>query len=203
MDLDCQQPSDSSSPSFTFPGFVAHLARTGLTLPTLLTATVSRKRLDPRLRERIMVSVSSMNHCRHCTAIHSVWGELAGLTPEEVEGAKKASPDGLEPHHWLVLEYARLVSLGGSCSDEARALEPDLAEYFSKKEIEHIRAVTLGIDLANKCGNTWDAFLHRISGTPEADSSLLDELLVLASIAPVGLPFLAVSKTARTITGER
>ena len=89
--------------------------------------------------------------------------------------------------------------MAGTAPEEAAAL---LAPYFSWTEQRQIAAVARGIDFANRCGNTWDAFVARLTGQAQPGSSLLDELAVLALLAPVGVPFLAVSQTLRSLRGE-
>lgn len=179
---------DPGKPTFTLARFAAALAGNAASLRDLAAAFVGPGRIDPALREGVMVAVSRMNRCRHCTAIHSAWGESVGLSLEGEPDEPLAS----------AARYARCL-LAGSDPAEARS---ELARLLPEQAIRQVEAVTRLIDLANRCGNTWDAFLARLEGRAAAGASLADELGVLCALAPVGLPFLVVSSAVRLRGGE-
>lgn len=190
---------DRGKPTFTFGGFVGSVAGSVGSLPALVGAYLPPRRLDPRLREKVMVAVSRMNRCRHCTAIHTAWAALAGLSDLELAALEEIDPDRFDRREWLAVQYARCHVAGG----ETAELEIALREHFSDAEVGQIAAVARGIDLANRTGNTWDSLEGRLLGRgPEPGSSLRDELLVLGLLAPAGGPFLLVSKALRALRGE-
>jgi AhpD family alkylhydroperoxidase len=179
---------DPGKPTFTLAALVSALASNAAGLRDLLAAFAGPGRIDPALREGVMVSVSRMNRCRHCTAIHSAWGESVGLALEGEPGEPLAS----------AARYARCL-LAGADPAPSRS---ELARLLPEQAIRQVEAVTRLIDLANRCGNTWDAFLARLDGRAAAGASLADELGVLLALAPFGLPFLIVSSAVRLRGGE-
>ena len=189
---------DRGKPTFTFGGFVAALAGNAKRLPALLGAFAPPGRLDPAFREKIMVAISRMNRCRHCTAIHTAWAKLAGLSDLELAAIDGLDLEGLDRGEWLALQYARCLVAGG----EVAELEQELRLHFSVAELERVAAVARAIDFANLSGNTWDALAGRLEGHPAPGSSLVDELAVVAALAPLGGPFLALSTAVRALRGQ-
>lgn len=190
---------DPGKPTFTLAAFIAALLENVREFPQLAAAYVAPYRIDAALREEAMVAVSTMNRCRHCTAIHGAWAAAVGGDAQVAALAESATQQKGEPDpRQLAARYARCV-VAGTAPEEAAAL---LAPYFSWTEQRQIAAVARGIDFANRCGNTWDALVARLSGQAQPGSSLLDELAVLALLSPVGVPFLAISQLLRTLRGE-
>ncbi len=179
---------DRGKPTFTLAALLSAIAGNAATLRDLAAAFVGPRRIDPALREGVMVAVSRMNRCRHCTAIHSAWGESVGLALEGEPGEPLAS----------AARYARCLLASSDPAEARRAL----ALHLDEEAIRQVEAVTRLIELANRCGNTWDAFLARLEGRAVAGSSLADELAVLLALAPVGLPFLFLSSAVRLRSGE-
>jgi AhpD family alkylhydroperoxidase len=190
---------DRGKPTFTIAGFLVAVGASLRGLPVLLGSYLPPDRLDPQLREEVMVAVSRMNRCRHCTAIHSAWATLVGLSDEDLARLEAIDPERFDRREWLAVQYGRCVVAG----DDGRALEEELRRHYSDREIAQIAAVARAIDVANQLGNTWDAFEGRLLGLPAGPgSSLLDELVVLGLVAPAGGPFLLVSKAVRTLRGQ-
>ena len=186
-------------PTLTYFDFVRRVASNGVGLPAIAAAFKPGTGLDPAFREKLMVAVSLLNRCRHCTAIHTAWGELAGLTDEELARLGDLEPDEFDRGEWVAVEYARCIARGGT---GAGPLETELRRLYSPSEVAGIQAVVKMIDLANRCGNTFDAFEERLKGNGGGGggkSSLVDELLVLGTLAPVGPPFLLISKALRVL----
>lgn len=171
-------------------GYLRGLRDNIATLPGL--AKVFAGSMDSRFREKIMLSISRMNDCRHCTAIHGTLADRAGLSDEEKLALQNLDPGDFEHREWVGLEYARRVACAEDC-DYDPELEKELRELYTEEEIAQIRAVANGINFANRCGNTWDSFLGRLRGEADEDSSLLDELVILATLLPAGPFFLLVS----------
>lgn len=196
----CQLEVPGGKPAFTAGAFLSTLRRTAASLPTLLGAYLAPARLDATLREEVMVAVSRMNRCRHCTAIHSAWASLVGLTDEELARLEAMDPAEFDRRRWLAVQYGRCVAAGGALA----AIEGELRALYTEAEIAQIAAVARAIDVANRLGNTWDSFEGRLLGKRDgsSDSTVLDELFVLGLVAPAGAPFLAVSKAIRLLRSE-
>jgi AhpD family alkylhydroperoxidase len=186
MDRTCTL-ADPGKPAFNLAGFASALAGTAASLPRLLASFVGPDRLDPALREGVIVAVSRMNRCRHCTAIHSAWGESVGLAEgEPAEPLASAA------------RYARCLLAG----DDPSEAERELARQLPPEAVRQVEVVARLADFTNRCGNTWDALASRLGGEAPAASTLLGELGVLLAIAPFGAPFLLLSRFVRARRGE-
>jgi len=95
-------------------------------LPNFTAVYALPGRMDKRFREKIMLSVSRMNDCRHCTAIHGAWAALAGLSGEDRAALHELDPADMDHRDWVALEYARRVAADAPA-------EPDLEAELSAK----------------------------------------------------------------------
>jgi AhpD family alkylhydroperoxidase len=72
--------------------------------------------LDGRLRERIALAVAESNLCSYCLSAHAFLGRQAGLRPDEIADAIRAS--AADPHTDAVLKLVRaIVVQRGEVSD--------------------------------------------------------------------------------------
>ena len=193
----CEPRKRTYSPS----GFARDLLSNAATLPGLASAYVVPGRIDPALREKVMLGITRVNRCRHCAAIHGLWGERAGVSPPELEGLLGGEPAALEGGEREIVELACAAATGQGAVAPDEAADA-LRSRLGARRAREVVAVARGINLANRLGNTWDAFSDRLRGRDAGDSSLVGELMVLGAVAPVGAPFLAVSKTIRLLRGE-
>ena len=114
-------------------GIVPHLAP--------LAAAVGPFGLDPRVRELTALAVARAHGCAPRATVHRVVGRFAGLTEEERLGETRG----------LTAAERAAIALGlGTISRPDPELEPapSADEHFTTEEIEQIRAVALGEDLA-------------------------------------------------------
>ncbi|HOO57267.1 MAG TPA: carboxymuconolactone decarboxylase family protein [bacterium] len=170
---------------YKFSDFVKDLGKNALNLPVMAKSMLSGSGIDPKFREKIMLSISNMNQCRHCIAVHGTFADLAGLSEEEKSALQNLSPEFFDHKEWIAIEYARRL-VADECDGPDGFLLNELGKHYSDEEIRSIEAIAYSINLANRCGNTWDAFTDRLRGKPAGESALVDELLILATIAPAG-----------------
>ncbi len=81
-------------------GRVSNIMKTLAHAPVALQAflgmsgALADAKLSLKIREQIALVVGEDNQCHYCVAAHSAIGKHAGLTPEEIEGGRRAqSPD--------------------------------------------------------------------------------------------------------------
>lgn len=200
-DCDRQRPLVGKR-SYTISGFIGDLGRNLSTMPGFLAVMAVPGRMEAPFREKIMLSVSRMNQCRHCSAVHGKMADLAGLSEDEKAGLQDLDPGYFDHKEWVAIEYARRLAAKDECDDMDPELLTELHELYSAREIEDIEAVAAAINLATRTGNTFDALLSRIKGEPAEGSNVLDELVIIAMVAPVGLPALIVSEIFQRVGGK-
>lgn len=113
--------------------------------------------LDRRLREEIILHVSSLNSCAVCAAIHTVKAHRAGVSDGEIALAREADVEAWDPRTRAALRYAELRT-----QDREREYPEDVAAFeraFSTQECSAVRAVVDFFTFANRFNNTWERWL--------------------------------------------
>lgn len=132
--------------------------------------------LSPRLREQIRYGVSLTNRCRHCQLAHETYALHTGARPAELAAVVGGAATAFEPAVWTAILYAQ--ALAANDFEPQPVLEAATRRYFGATETHLVEATALEMTVANRCGNTFDALLRRVHGSPDPGSSLLDELVV-------------------------
>ncbi len=107
-------------------GLVPNLMRTFAQSPAVLQAylgfgaALDATSLPGRLREQLALAVGEANGCDYCLSAHSLLGGRAGLTPGDIEAARRGG--AADPKEAALLKFARaVVETRGQVSDEALA----------------------------------------------------------------------------------
>jgi hypothetical protein len=130
-----------------------------------------------------MLAVTDVNGCRYCSWIHGGWAELTAR-------GKKARDD-------VALAYAREAAETGQLPPSPQARKA-LEAAFSVAEVRAIDAAIANIEVASLAGNTVDGLLARLTGArPRDPASIVQEALVVAVAAPLGVPLLALGTALR------
>lgn len=156
-------------------------------------------RLDPRLREEVMLAVAEANACRWCTLAHRRWALSEGATDEELAAIEGHDPAQFDRRTWAAIAWAQSrtrTDLG----PVADGLEAELARYYDRDERADLDLVTRVMGLANRSANTFDALLARLRGRPVAGSRVGDEL-VLGSVVALTIPPVAAYLGLRRLLG--
>ena len=149
-------PARTHTPRTLGPDVVAVL-RAGPRLLSIYTSS----RVDPALRERVVVAVSRANACRQCTRVHEAWALRAGVPAAELErvgaGELAAIPAAHRPAVMYVtaLAEARFKTI----PDDAQAVAD---EHLDRGRQRDIAAVARLISFANLSVNTAHAAAHRL-----------------------------------------
>jgi len=165
-------------PTFTVLEMLAALFELAPRVPRLVLAAAGPHRVDPRLREVVLLAVSEANRCRYCRAAHVELSQGAGVTDQE-RGA-------LHDRRWQELpprERAAVVSAlrrAGFGIPDAAPEDIALEEHFLPGEVAALAALVDFIRIANLSGNTVDMLIARLVGShrPRRDSNVLSELAV-------------------------
>ena len=170
-------------------------------LPKLvdIAAIWGAQRVDPELREQVMLAVAHANACRLCTMAHRRWALAEGVTDAELAALEQHDLARFDRRTWAAVAWAdaRARADLGAVPDE---FEHELARYYSKTERDDLDVVTRVMTIANHSANTFDALRMRLHGRPVPGSRLPDELIigifVAASIPPVA-GYLALTRRRR------
>ncbi len=108
-----------------------------------MSEALGNAKLPVKVREQIALAVGEDNQCHYCLAAHAAIGKNAGLSPEEVEGARRAR--AADPKTNAILQFARKLSAHrGNISDQE--LEAARGAGCSEEEIfEILTAVALNL----------------------------------------------------------
>jgi uncharacterized peroxidase-related enzyme len=94
-------------------GLVPNLFRVLANAPVALegymnfSAALAGGTLNDRIREQIALAVAESNLCDYCRSAHTFLGEKAGLTPDEITNAIRAS--SADPQINAILKLARAI----------------------------------------------------------------------------------------------
>jgi AhpD family alkylhydroperoxidase len=113
--------------------------------------------ISPAFRQRLMLTVTAVNHCRYCAAYHAREALLVGLSPEEtrhlLEGAVRDCPSEEIPALLYAQHWAET-----NARPEAPEYEQLIAHYGAEKA-GLVELVLRAIRVGNLSGNTFDYLL--------------------------------------------
>ncbi|MGL4465083.1 MAG: carboxymuconolactone decarboxylase family protein [Planctomycetia bacterium] len=134
-------------------GMIPNLAAAMSESPTLIKAftavreTTLTGKLDGRIRELILLSNATLNQCRYCTAIHSVFALGGGIPADTVEAVRGgALPD--DPRQRAAVKFSQLILKNkGNVTDDQ--LNEFFAAGFDRSHALEIIALTAQSIIAN------------------------------------------------------
>jgi AhpD family alkylhydroperoxidase len=166
-----------------------------------LIAVWGRRRLDPRLREEIMVAVARANTCRWCTLAHRRWAIAEGVTDEELAAMEGQDAEHFDRRTWAAIAWAQ-ARTRADLEPVPDELEAELARHYDEGERADLELVTQTMGVANRSANTFDALLERLRGRPVAGSRVGDEV-ALGSVVALSIPPVAAYLTLRRLLARR
>lgn len=118
-------------------------------------------RVSPSFRERLMLTVTSVNDCRYCANFHRAQALLVGVGAAEVASLLDGTFEGVPDEEMLAFAYARYwAERDGLPEGEVRQ---QLVDGYGVHKASTIELLLRLIRTGNLLGNTWDYFLYRIS----------------------------------------
>lgn len=174
---------------FTPVSLLRNLADVAGVLPTT-PALFTSGRVSPAFRERLFLTVTSVNKCRYCTWMHTDIAQAEGVSDEQIHALLDSAPDtGLEEEKPALL-YALHFAQSNRNPDPGQTAE--LKRIYGEEKAADIIAFLQLIFFANLSGNTFDAFLSRLEGKPaDAGNAVFEGAFALLS-APVLLAIRAI-----------
>jgi AhpD family alkylhydroperoxidase len=165
-----------------------------------LVAVWGRRRLDPRLREEVMVAVAEANSCRWCAMAHRRWALAEGVTDAELAAIEGQDADRFDRRSWAAIAWAQARSRT-DLGPVPVELETELATHYDEGERADLELVTQAMGVANRSANTFDALLGRLRGRPVAGSNLGDELAI-GGVVALTIPPVATYLALRRALGR-
>jgi len=170
---------DGARPTATPARLACWLVELARVAPGLVEAHLPLAGLDPRTRERLILTVTEANDCRWLTWVHESWQGFHG---------EPADADAVE----ALVAYARLCAETGEPVD-ATTLEAS----FAASVVRSARATVARAQLGSLIGNTATSLL----GRPPASRSALGlagDLVTVGMTLPVAVPVAAASAAVAT-----
>ena len=99
--------------------------------------------LDNRIREQIAIAVAECNLCRYCLSAHAFLAEKAGLSPEEIASAVRASSS--DPRTDAVLKLARAIIVQRGEINDAELERARAAGLTDGELVETVANIALNI----------------------------------------------------------
>ncbi|HQP30152.1 MAG TPA: carboxymuconolactone decarboxylase family protein [Deltaproteobacteria bacterium] len=167
---------------YTTGRFLLDVASLVSRAPRIIEAYYSR-RVPWALAEKIMLAVTAVHDCRHCARFHGALARLSGVEAEEIKGLLRmeigAQVDDYErPALQFAQEYAQTEDRPSK--ENLQELKRFYGEAATRDILLYLRMICVG----NLTGNTFDALLERLKGSPVRDSRLFDELVVTIVTSP-------------------
>ena len=117
--------------------------------------------VSPQFRERLMMVVTAVNHCRYCSFYHAKEGLRVGLDPEETRkllaGDLAVAPTDELPALLFAQHYAE--TNGRPDPTNQRSLQTT----YGKTRAQAIETVLHMIRTGNLLGNSTDWVLYKVS----------------------------------------
>jgi AhpD family alkylhydroperoxidase len=148
-------------------------------------AIAAKHRMDPALREAVMVAVADVNACRFCSYAHQTHALHVGLSEEDVARIAAGSPGLGDARLVAATTYARgraEVAFGPVAVEQREAL----VAVFGERGADDVELVARSMHAANMAANAMDALPARLRGQVPAGSRLGDDL-VLGAFAMVAI----------------
>lgn len=120
-----------------------------------------KKMLSKAFRERLMLAVTSVYGCRFCSWAHTREALKGGINQEEIVGLLQGSVDGCPEEEAVAVLYAQHWADCDARPDK-EAIDR-LVKTYGLEKAEAIDLALRMIRVGNLTGNTWDAFLARVS----------------------------------------
>ncbi|MFC2054137.1 carboxymuconolactone decarboxylase family protein [Chloroflexota bacterium] len=161
-----------------------------------LKSAARSHQIDRAFTEKIMLTVTQVNDCRYCSYGHTRAALKEGI-PEDEIARIAAGEFGQFPE-----EEAAAFLFGQHYAESGGNPDPQawqrFVEYYGEDKARQILAYIRMIMMGNLLGNTFDAFLNRITGRPAPNSSFFSELSILTMTVLGTLP-VSVIMTLRMV----
>lgn len=127
---------------------LAHRPSILATIGPFVAAVQQPNQLDGRLKERVILRVSILNHSAYCTHAHEQISAKMGFTDPEIREMRDPGAADLTDQERVALMYAEEVTLRpGAVSD---AIFKELTAHFSEPQIVELTMLVALYNMVNR-----------------------------------------------------
>ena len=127
---------------------MAHKPAIVSTIGPFVAAVQQPDELDPKLKERIILRVSMLNHSAYCTHAHRQISAKMGFTPAEIDEMLDPASAAIGDAQRAALAFAEALTLSpGSIPDEVYA---ELERHYTESQIVEITAIAALYNMINR-----------------------------------------------------
>ena len=133
--------------------------------------------------EKIMLSVTAVNDCTHCSRFHSTLARVSGVEQEEISKIMSMDIDrDVDAYETTALTYAQhYAETERNPTPEALG---NLFAYYGEEKASDISLIIRMILIGNLSGNTYDAFFSRLKGAKAEKGNILLEFILVVIATP-------------------
>jgi AhpD family alkylhydroperoxidase len=119
------------------------------------------KTISAEFRERLMLAVTEVNHCRYCSYAHTKMALKSGVNQQEISWILDHNIQGCPEEEIPAIIYAQhWAETDGRPESEIRK---SVINRYGTVKVEMIEVVLRMIRTANLAGNSFDFILFRLS----------------------------------------
>jgi AhpD family alkylhydroperoxidase len=123
---------------------------------------ISRKKLvSPSFRERLMLTVTTVNGCRYCSYFHTRQALKSGVSQEQISQLLSGDMTCIPEDEFIAVIYAQHWAESDANPDPETLKR--VQQTYGMEKTEAIHLMLRMIRMGNLLGNSWDYFLYRIS----------------------------------------
>jgi AhpD family alkylhydroperoxidase len=145
---------------YTFPLALKDTAALLRRLPSVW-GVWGKKRLDPHLREEVMVAVAAAIGCRYCTFSHR---EIVLQSGDDLLAlAEHEQIEDPDERVFAAIVWAQ-SKVEANFGPAPTAIERELRSRFDDRECRDIETVAIAMKLMSSCGHRADGLVRRLNG---------------------------------------
>jgi AhpD family alkylhydroperoxidase len=114
------------------------------------------QKMEPDLREKVMLAVSGVTNCLYCSYLHAKNALQKGVRDDEIIRLLNCDFGDFPEHEATAILYGQhWAETGGRPEAEVRAR---VANYYGKEKLNHLETVIRALYMGNMVSNTVEAF---------------------------------------------
>lgn len=158
-----------------------------------IVASRNNESLNRAFIEKIMSVVTAVNGCEYCSMFHTMQASAAGISQAEIDDLFELQFEtNADKFELPALKYAVHFAETGRNPDHKETAA--FVSFYGSETANEIMLFIRLILWGNLLGNTYDAFLSRLKGSPAQNSSIGFEALFFVSAFPLMFPASRVIK---------
>jgi len=149
---------------------------------SIYVRNIKNTRISRELREKLMVAVSGVLGCKYCTWLHSEMALSHGVDAADIQRLLSSELGNFPEEEAVALAFAQhYTETEGTVQEEARQR---LYTYYGRERARDILGYIQIIYFGNLSGNTVDALLERLKGSPVGGSVSWVEVTIFVLTSP-------------------